>query len=367
MAELKNFLDGKTYVESFKEFRKHDIDMRVYPDVYIVYPNVNQKLDDSDFVKQCNYAYIDKKTNKIIHYFSQIEELYIDFQQVLNYAKSCNDYKMMLRFEGTLIKIYEHENEWKIGTNRNPEAQMSFWNSKKSFKELFYECVLENYESLEAFYATLEKGYCYSFMMQHPENNLCIKSGDYVIHQINRVNLTTMEEELNENLCLKHEEIAKKFTEILLKKQKLTDNYVFYMYKDGKTTRVFLDSDEMKNLKEIYGNNKDIRIRYMVLLANGETERLKMIRENYPQYSEDYDEMDTKMAILLYGIYIVYYKIYIKGEKVNVRGIHKKLIHNIHARYTRTDEATDLNTIKDILKNYNVGELTAALKTEIKI
>lgn len=365
MSDLKNFLKGKTFVESLKEFKKHNIDTRIYKDIYLVYPNVNQELNDSDFVKQCNYTYIDKKTNDILHYFSQIEELYTDFEQVLNYAKTCDDYKMMLRCEGTLIKIYYHNNEWKIGTNRNPEAQMSFWNSKKSFKELFYECILENYESVTDFYNTLEKGYCYSFVMQNPDNNMCIKTGDYVIHQINRVNLETMKEELNENMCFNHEEIAKKFIEILLKNQKLTANYVFYMYKNDTVTRVVVESEEIKKLKEIYGNCKDIRIRYLTCL--NDKPMLDAIRENYPQYSEDYDEIETDMSILLYGLCIVYHNIYVKKERVTLNGIHKKILYDIHGEYLKTKKDVDINTVKDVLNNYNHGELHLAFKTKLKI
>lgn len=366
MSALVNILQGKTYEQSMEFFEKNNIKTKDNGDIYVVYPRDNTK-NQEDFVKQCNYAFVDKKTNKIVHYFTQIDEIYENSQEVLDYAKKCETYKIMLRFEGTLIKVYYHNDEWKIGTNKVPNAAMAFWNSDKSFKELFYECVVSDHglnmdgeripddKAYDNFLASLDKGFCYSYVIQHPENNLCIKTKDFILHEINRVDLETMEEILNKDIC-----IDEPLVDLFSKSTNVTSNYVLYLYDQEKLSRIMLDSEEFTELKEIYGNCKSITMRYIECL---DSEFMRMnIRKKYPKYLDDYDDIDLSLSINLYDMYLTYHRMYVKKERVDLKGIHKDILYKIHGVYLKTKKDIELDDIKKVLvSNYKPDVLSKIL------
>ena len=104
--------------------------------------------------------------------------------QVLSFAppKSLNKNKFMednkladcvqLDFaEGTMVNVFwdKTADEWNIHTKSCIGARCS-WNSDKTFRFLFLDAM--NDEGME--FEDLNKDYCYSFVLQHPENKIVV-------------------------------------------------------------------------------------------------------------------------------------------------------------------------------------------------
>jgi hypothetical protein len=79
--------------------------------------------------------------------------------------------------EGTMINVFWDdsiglEGGWEISTRNTVGATSSFYKSKqsKTFRDMFLEAVYENNMG----FSLLDKKYCYSFVLQHPENRIVV-------------------------------------------------------------------------------------------------------------------------------------------------------------------------------------------------
>jgi hypothetical protein len=75
--------------------------------------------------------------------------------------------------EGTMINVFYDQSipGWKIATRNTVDAEVSFYKSaNKTFKTMFAEACLQNNFNLE----TLNPGFCYSFVLQHPDNRIVV-------------------------------------------------------------------------------------------------------------------------------------------------------------------------------------------------
>ena len=339
---LQFFLQNKKSQESIKLLNDLGIKTDIYKDVYVVYPEL-QNLD-TKLLNQCNHTIIDKNTNKIVHYFSEIELNTENQEEIIEKYNKYTDYIMARRFEGSLIRVYNLNGVWVVGTNKKPDASYVFWSSDKSFKQLFYECIIECYNntSLDEFFDTLDKNFCYSYIIQHPENNLCIKSEQKVVYFINKVNLTNMDEILNESLIVENT-----FTDVLedLDISGVTDNYIMYLYNKSTPnnySRIILDSDKFRELKNLYGNSIDISIRYLKVYKDEEMK--KNLRIFFTEHTEKFDLIEQLLYSCVMSYMEIYKNMYILKIQLNLHPFTKRIMYKLHGIY--------LSRIKD----YNVNK-----------
>ena len=78
--------------------------------------------------------------------------------------------------EGTMINLFYDHNYgatgcWQISTRNTVGAEVSFYKwSKKTFNQMFLEACMYNNLIIQ----TLNPNYCYSFVLQHPENRIVV-------------------------------------------------------------------------------------------------------------------------------------------------------------------------------------------------
>jgi hypothetical protein len=75
--------------------------------------------------------------------------------------------------EGTMINVFydPSHNCWQISTRNTVGAEVSFYKfSKKTFNEMFMEACVANNFNIQ----TLNPNFCYSFVLQHPENRIVV-------------------------------------------------------------------------------------------------------------------------------------------------------------------------------------------------
>lgn len=70
--------------------------------------------------------------------------------------------------DGTMIRLFYHNGEWKKSTNRCINADSASWGPVKSFGGLFDDAA--KYYNLD--YSRLNTEHCYVFVMQHPTNRI---------------------------------------------------------------------------------------------------------------------------------------------------------------------------------------------------
>jgi len=159
-------------------------------------------LDIKTVLKSNNNDYIIKKHNGLylikynksslnetnIQTLGLFRSVITDGENILSFAppKSINyntfnvdnhfaDSQISEFIDGTMINVF-YNGEWELATRSNIGANCRFnLNSKKTFREMFFEaCVPEGTQPIE-FLNKLNKEYSYSFVLQHPENRIVHK------------------------------------------------------------------------------------------------------------------------------------------------------------------------------------------------
>lgn len=318
--------------------------------------------DTADFnnpiVRQANGTIFEKNTNKLIHY--AFEKCYDGIKEEINldeeldftkidinenskdiYVKQIENYSVELYFEGSLIKLYYYQNEWKISTSRHINADRNYWASNKSFKHLFVEALKYTYnlDSLDNYLNLLDKNCTYTLLMQHPENNMVCSSCVPILYNINKIDMT------NEKLI--EERLDKDNLTVDLKIQDLdrhTKNYMVYIENEnGTISRIKLLSQKFMELKVIRSNNADIAHTYLEYLKD--QKKLDELICKFPEHYETFDKMNQLIEKTCINIHNLYYQIYINKSVINIPKYYLQTLKQLHGQYKRTKQPIRLEDV----------------------
>lgn len=293
---VKEFVEGNTFFEIVK---KSENKFRVTEDgnLYML-----SFLDlDNPLSRFMNGVIFEKETNKLVHYsFQKTFDEQDKYHGVIP-----EDYDIEISTEGTHIKLFYHEEEWKVATSRCINAAISFWGSDKSFKEMF----------LESFDYVIEEEFCYSFIMQHPDLGNPLPYShmiNYVDLKNNKVVRTT--DNFKINLTIKQ----------AIENCKNKDFYGQYtvFFKDGK--RVKLLSETYKKVKNLLHNNKPLQ---QALIHNKSYEDFLVLEKVFKEKVKHFVDVMTYTVDHIHESYMNKYvfkkdnSVYFKHYKV-VRGLH---------------------------------------------
>lgn len=162
---------------------KHDTDSGLY-----ITKHCYASLIDSSVVKDCNGTII-TESGDIACYtgYSPILTTMSHFdgvQSALFPNYSCTE-----MIDGTVIRLFFHNDEWNVATRNHTDAGKCRWNSTRTFRELWNEC-LEKYEDFHT--DLLDTSMTYMFVIQHPDNEQIIKVETPVIYLIDVYDNTTL-------------------------------------------------------------------------------------------------------------------------------------------------------------------------------
>lgn len=376
MSALTKLISSKNF-ENFEQlkvfFTAKNVDVKENGDEYMLCFK-----DTSDFkekwIRECNGTIFEKETNKLLHYFFEktydgilgLNESNLIQNDLFDSKNLQGKIRVSIYLEGSLIKVYPIKSEdnstgWKIATSRAINASTNFWNSDKSFKELFAEGVTNTFEkSLTEYLNTLDSNYCYNFLLQHPENNKILPVTEPVVHFVNKVNLETLEEH---TLDLEFFEINLRENDPLniirnLDRSKISDNYIIYvMNEDGVTVkhRIKCLNEEFTSKRELHGNFPDLGLRYLemyneTLSYEGVSFRDTLIK-NFPDEEEKLDEIDRKFLNTANEIFYLYKRIYVQKNRIEIIKKYRRPIYVLHGLFLETKKGL---VMQDVL-NYMYG------------
>jgi len=347
MADLHKFIENVSFNDIEKLVEPLDITVKQSGKLFML-----SFKDSADFnnpiVRQANGTIFEKNTNKLIHYgfekcYDGIKEQYkigdtIDFTAIdLNansrdiYMKKMENYRIELYFEGSLIKLYYYQGEWKVSTSRHIDAEKNFWASNKSFKHLFVEALKFSYniDSLDEYFDKLDKNSVYTLLMQHPENNMIHSSCVPILYNINKIDMTN-EDLIEERLDKENLKVDLKIDEL----DRKTKNYMVYIEnKDNSISRIKLLSEKFMSLKEIRSNNADIAQTYLEYLKD--KNKLDKLISEFPEHFETFDKMNQLVETTCKNIHNLYYQIYINKSVINIPKYYEKTLKQLHGQYKR--------------------------------
>lgn len=331
--------------KSFDEIKNNcEFDIKEKDNLYMLSFNKDNDLND-DMTRAVNGIILEKNTNKLVHYaFPKMYDGLVELEEEGDlYLKKLDKYNIELFVEGTLIKVFHHDGIWNIGTSRNINGSFSFWGSQKSFKQLFMETCEKSEIKLDI--NSLDKNYCYSYILQHPEVTIGYDITIPDIVPFNKINLKTLEETL-----LTGGYQIEGSIESCIKDLSFFRNYIILTEKNE---RIKVYSKEYKESRRLLNNNPSIKWSYLESILNKEDRQFKLF---FPYKSKIFEEVDLKIIDTIDALYDLYFKIRVKHENPDVPKKLQKTLLQLHGRYKKTRE----KTTKDVIYNHIIS-----LKTKI--
>ena len=351
---LINLLQNKSFDEvkqlltndPYKLIIKEDSD---YPNLYMITYVRNKSNMNNPIVSLCRGLILEKNTNKIVCYSFNKSE---DSKNGLIGSPIRTEYA----YDGTLMRLFYYNGEWIHSTTRNIDSKKSFWNSSKSFYELFRECL--NAESNdEPYYDALDKSHCYNFIICHPENRIVVKyDRPSLIHVMTR-NMETFEElrELRELSELNDVDLGIK------KPERVADDAIFIsnLWSDSFPlyegimlvdtqygNRHKVKSELYMKLKELRGNTNDISKRYLELKRDN---LVDSYLQYFPEYADIFYVCELDFNNKVREILRLYVNRHIHHSPEEIPNEYKNIIYKLHGQYLKTREKTTYDTVSSFL------------------
>jgi hypothetical protein len=338
---ITNFEILKTQLESspFNLKIKEDND---YPDLFLI---CNQ--DSSDFslkiVCECNGIILNKNTLAVQCYTfdkcsdGNIENTNLDFNELyLEYA-----------IEGTLLRLFYYNDNWIMSTKKCIDAKKSRWVSTKNYYEL-----VKDFIDLDNLYSTLNKNYCYSFILIHPDNKIVVNYTDKALYHISTRDLTTLNEivvEITGMNNIKKKLIDKNELQSVMNNT-LTDTTLYYegyILVDKHFNRYKLKNSIYQDARNIWGNTNNRFYRFLELRKDYHLFQKYLM---YFQYdTTKFIEYEKRLDELCRDILENYVERNIKRTIQKVPFYYTKLIYQLHGNFLRDRVKTDYNKVMILL------------------
>jgi hypothetical protein len=258
--------------------------------------------------------------------------------------------------EGTMINVFWDSKiglsgAWEISTRNKVGAISSFYKShssnSKTFRDMFLEAAKNNNLDL----ISLDKNYCYSFVLQHPENRIVIpfKSPQlylismYIIDNTNKNNLKVYSVdkskffELHPNTTIKIPTVYNwtNYNDLIDKYASMNTEYdilgvVIHNNETGERTKI--RNPVYEQVRQLRGNQPKLQYQYLCLRKEG---KVSDFLKYYPENKKEFSTFRDQIHLFTNTLFSNYVSCYIKKEKplMEFSEQYKTHMFNIHKHY----------------------------------
>ena len=259
--------------------------------------------------------------------------------------------------EGTMINVFWDETnglsgDWEISTRNTVGATSSFYKGSgktKTFREMFFEAAKEN--NLELNF--LETNYCYSFVLQHPDNRIVVPFNKpllylvavYSIHNeadkiiVENYNANQFQYFFNNilNSSIMFPQIYKfeKYSKLIETYASMNTPYnivgaVVHNYSTGE--RMKIRNPVYEHVRNLRGNQPKLQYQYICLRKEG---KVREFLEFYPENKKELSIFRDQIHLFTNTLFTNYVSCYIKKERqlINFSEQYKTHMFNIHQKY----------------------------------
>lgn len=307
----------------------------------------------------------DQSYQLVLGNFPIPEEIIVEPDQVQNLDFPLKVYHSV---EGTLIRLFYHNDEWHMATSSRLDAYTSFWSNRKSFGKQFEEYIHTiSGTPLEVFLCSLDPKISYFFLLPTTGVNRIGKVEDeshlniYLVGvQIDKeIRLVDSDSEVGKNVWsyLEHT-LVENYQELseLVEKNPM----IRYSEKLDKIQK-FMSKAYAERCK-LRNNSQDVVSRYFELLRQDHEQALKF-RSMYPEANLEF--YSRQLNTIVGYIHKNYYNRYVKKEYTIVPKIYFGIMKKCHEKYLQNREKTtpeqvynlileqDTKTILSLIRNFS--------------
>ena len=309
---------------------------------------------------QSDGVILEKGSNKVVCMAHNKLEETSNIDDVFNHSKNKDNKNFRLEFceDGTMIRLYNYKNNWHTATSRCLDAKNSYWSSKRSFDEMFWE--IFDKSILES----LDKDYTYCFILVHIENRIVIKHKYNNLVYLCRVNnITFMEDYINQFYNVygfrrpkqifeqNYQNIYKYLKDLYHPKKR--GILIKFFNKDDNTWKVYkYDYEIYKNIKELRGNVPEMRMRYLELL--NQPDSLELLQKYYYEYQLLFEIIKTSLHKITQNIHKLYINSHVKHNiQVEETHLFYKTLRQLHGQYKKTNVPITFQDVENKLYSFD--------------
>lgn len=178
------------------------------------------------------------------------------------------------KVDGSLIKLFYHNERWHIATNGTADAFAAEATDRKSYGDLVVKA-LGGWDKVLNFCSILDKNYTYMFELVSPETQLVVSYPETKLYYLGRRNIITMKEDKNKLSSAKYFDILmpKQYSlssidECLAYVKTMTKNEEGFVVRDKYFRRIKIKSPEYLMAFGMNNNNKITEKRIINMMKN---------------------------------------------------------------------------------------------------
>jgi len=287
--------------------------------------------------------------------------------------------------EGTMINVFWDstigiDGAWEITTRNTVGATSSFYktyNKPKTFRAMFLEACIEMNLDLKL----LNKKYCYSFVLQHPENRIVVpfKTPElYLVSVFHIENNSEKKEIIVKTLHLDNISFANELvkhlglsnTNIKFPKKIDTNTNTYsdiiktyasmdtpydilgvVIYNKNTGERMKIRNPVYEQVRQLRGNQPKLQYQYLSLRHDG---KIKDFLSYFSENKKDFSEFRDQVHLFTNTLFSNYISCYIKKEKPLIEYSEQYRTHMFHLHKKYIDELKEKNLFitNSLVKKY---------------
>tara|TARA_Y100001935_G_scaffold254350_1_gene263127 strand:+ start:147 stop:1223 length:1077 start_codon:yes stop_codon:yes gene_type:complete len=340
--ELQKYIsENNEYLTQFKE---HKLYVRKYSKhglcIVKMHYGKDYDFEMNPWMKYCRGAVIDINKHKVICIPPQKARQTNNIEKIIEEYNEEYIYEPL--FDGTMVNMFHHNDQWMISTRSNIGAKNS-WDGKQSFLNMFLDVNGDNW------FNELNKNYCYSF----------------VLHHLNNRNVSPIEQNalfLVENYEIKEDQINKvplqeieSINNVFPIEKDMINSYngdLFFSIKGftikTKTERINWINPNFEYVKDLKMNHNDKYLNYILL------KQKRLLSQYLIYFPEDrflFDEYRDEFNAIKLKLYERYVSRFIRKE-IETKDIEyplKPLVYELHTHYKESGEKINIKVVSDYL------------------
>jgi hypothetical protein len=301
---------------------------------------------------RCSYSVlIDKETLKVLSSLPWLEN--VEKSNLESYL--VGNYKVSECVDGTQIRVFWHNENWKVATKNHPDANRATWSSPKSYYRLFKEA------SKYLDYDKLDKNCSYVFALCHPEDMKVACHNVPKLYHLSTLDMTTMEY-IEQDIGIYHpKELELEYNKLLefLSNVRLTQCSGVIIKTDMFPNVVFkVESDKYKVGKELMGNTNNLGERMLELILQ---DRVHEFTNVFRDLTFIKKHILTRLTELKENIFMLYMDYYVNNKVLFVPFCYRDILVNLNTLYLNNHEKITRKIVMEELKKMSVDRLMLLL------
>lgn len=301
---------------------------------------------------RCSYSVvIDKENMRVLSSLPWMEN--VDKTKLNDYL--VGNYQVSECVDGTQIRVFWHNDNWKVATKNHPDANRATWSSPKSYYRLFKEA------SKYLDYDRLDKNCSYVFALCHPEDFKVACHNVPKLYHLSTLDMNTMEY-IEQDIGVFHPKRLELESEKLLEfleNVRLTQCSGVIIKTDMYPNVVFkVESDKYKMGRELMGNCGNLGERMLELILE---DRVHEFTNVFRDFTFIKKHILSRLTEIKESVFMLYMDYYVNNKISFVPFCYRDILVNLNTHYLNTREKITRKMVMDELKKIGVRNLILLL------